>query len=105
MTEPRAVLIVVMLLLLPFGLYHRIKSQSTGEKLDRRQEGLFILATLRPLGAVFWFSVFAWMINPALDGLVFGVASDLVAVDWRRCSPDRRCAARVDLPISRNEPD
>ncbi len=60
----RAVLIVVMIVLLPIGMYHRISSQSTGEKLDRRQEGLFILATLRPLGAAFWFSVFAWMINP-----------------------------------------
>jgi protein-S-isoprenylcysteine O-methyltransferase Ste14 len=60
----RATVIVVMMLLLPFGLYHRLKSQSTGEKLDRRQEGLFILATLRPLGAVYWLSVLAWMINP-----------------------------------------
>src|SRR5688572_1605860 len=60
----RAVVIVVMLLLLPFGMYHRVRSQSSGEKLDRRQEGLFILATLRPLGAVYWLSVFAWMINP-----------------------------------------
>ena len=60
----RAVVVVVMLLLLPFGMYHRLRSQSTGEKLDRRQEGLFILATLRPLGAVYWLSVFAWMINP-----------------------------------------
>jgi protein-S-isoprenylcysteine O-methyltransferase Ste14 len=60
----RTVVIAVMLLLLPFGLYHRIRSQSTHEKLDRRQEGLFILATLRPLGAVYWLSVFAWMINP-----------------------------------------
>jgi protein-S-isoprenylcysteine O-methyltransferase Ste14 len=60
----RAVVIGVMLLVLPFGLYHRLKSQSTGEKLDRRQEGLFILATLRPLGAVYWLSVLAWMINP-----------------------------------------
>ncbi len=60
----RAVLIVVMLMLLPFGVYHRIKSQSTGERLDRRQEGLFILATLRPMGAVIWLAVLAWMINP-----------------------------------------
>jgi protein-S-isoprenylcysteine O-methyltransferase Ste14 len=60
----RAVVIVVMLPLLPFGMYHRVRSQSSGEKLDRRQEGLFILATLRPLGAVYWLSVFAWMINP-----------------------------------------
>ena len=61
----RAVLIVVMILLLPVGMYHRIKSQSTREKLDRRQEGLFILATLRPIGAAFWLGVFAWMIDPA----------------------------------------
>ena len=46
----RAVLIGVMLLLLPVGMYHRFTSQSTGEALDRRQEGPFILATLRPLG-------------------------------------------------------
>ena len=62
---PRAVLIVVMLLLLPVGMYHRIKSQSTRESLDRRQEGIFVLATLRPLGAVLWLGVIAWMINPA----------------------------------------
>ncbi len=60
----RAVLIVVMLVLLPIGMYHRYVSQSSGERLDRRQEGLFILATLRPLGAAFWFAVFAWMISP-----------------------------------------
>ena len=61
----RGVLIVVMLLLLPVGVYHRVKSQSTGEALDRRQEGAFIMATLRPLGAAFWLGMFAWMINPA----------------------------------------
>jgi protein-S-isoprenylcysteine O-methyltransferase Ste14 len=61
----RAVLIGVMLVLLPFGMYHRFRSQSSGEKLDRRQEGLFVLATLRPVAAVFWIAAFAWMINPA----------------------------------------
>ena len=54
-----------MVMLLPFGIYHRVRSQSTGESLDRRQEGMFILATLRPLGAALWLGVFAWMINPA----------------------------------------
>ena len=63
-TALRGVLIGVMLVLIPIGMYHRIKSQSTGERLDRRQEGMLILATLRPLGAVFWFSTLAWMINP-----------------------------------------
>ncbi len=61
----RAVLIVIFLLILPVGVYHRVMSQSTREPLDRRQEGLFILATLRPLGAAFWFGLLAWMINPA----------------------------------------
>ena len=59
----RAVVIVGFLAILPFGLYHRFAS-ATREKLDRRQEGLFILATLRPMGAAFWFGTFAWMIDP-----------------------------------------
>ena len=44
----RLVLIVVLLAMLPIGIYHRVKSQATREKLDRRQEGLFILATYGP---------------------------------------------------------
>ena len=60
----RAVLIVVFLVILPIGIYHRLKSQATREKLDRRQEGLFILGTLRPLGAVFWIGLIAWMVDP-----------------------------------------
>jgi protein-S-isoprenylcysteine O-methyltransferase Ste14 len=60
----RAVLIAVFLVVLPIGIYHRLKSEATREKLDRRQEGLFILATLRPLGAAFWLGLIAWMIDP-----------------------------------------
>jgi len=61
----RAVLIAFFLVVLPIGMYHRVKSQATREKLNRRQEGLFILATLRPLGAVLWLGLIAWMIDPA----------------------------------------
>jgi len=60
----RAVLIASLLLTLPIGVYHRLKSQSTREKLDRRQEGLFILATLRPVGIALWLGLTAWIINP-----------------------------------------
>jgi protein-S-isoprenylcysteine O-methyltransferase Ste14 len=60
----RAVLFVVFLVVLPIGIYHRLKSQATRETLDRRQEGLFILATLRPMGAVFWLGLIAWMVDP-----------------------------------------
>jgi protein-S-isoprenylcysteine O-methyltransferase Ste14 len=62
----RAVLIAMFVVMFPFGAYHRITSQATREKLDRRQEGVFILATLRPLGLVLWAGAIAWMIDPAL---------------------------------------
>lgn len=45
-------------------LPHRIRSNS-GEPLDRRKEGVFMLATLRPVAAALWFSIIAYMINPA----------------------------------------
>src|SRR5262245_5285122 len=61
----RLVLVVVLLVVLPIGIYFRFTSQATREKLDRRPEGLFILATLRPLGASFWLGAIAWMIDPA----------------------------------------
>ncbi|HUF22731.1 MAG TPA: hypothetical protein VMN81_01295, partial [Vicinamibacterales bacterium] len=61
----RVILGLVFLAILPIGIYHRVTSQSTGEALDRRQEGLFILVTLRPAGALFWFGLIAWMLNPA----------------------------------------
>ena len=56
-----AIFVVVLMIALPF----RIKSQSTGEQLDRMQEGLFILVTLRLAGAALWFGAIAFMINPA----------------------------------------
>ena len=61
----RSVLIVCFLVVLPIGVYYRLKSQATGEKLDRRQEGLFILATLRPVGLAFWLGLVAFMVNPS----------------------------------------
>src|SRR5687768_4986433 len=60
----RGVLLAGLLILLPIGLYYRVKSH-TGESLDRRREGVFILATLRPLGLLFWLGVFAYLIDPA----------------------------------------
>ena len=42
----RTILIVSALLLFPVTIYRRIKSESTGESLDRWQEGAFILFTL-----------------------------------------------------------
>jgi len=61
----RPVLVVGFLAVVLITLYHRLKSWASGEKLDRRQEGLFILATLRPVGLMLWLGVIAYMVNPA----------------------------------------
>ena len=62
----RVVLIVVFLSALPIGIYYRLESQATREKLDRGREGLFILTTLRPIGAAFWLGLIAWMVDPGV---------------------------------------
>ncbi|HXT71567.1 MAG TPA: isoprenylcysteine carboxylmethyltransferase family protein [Vicinamibacterales bacterium] len=46
------------------ALPHRIRA-GTRERLDRRKEGMFILATLRPAGAALWMGVIAYMLNPS----------------------------------------
>ena len=53
-----------VLVLLPIMLFFRIRSQSTGEPLDRRQEGSFILYTLRPFGAVAAVAFISYLISP-----------------------------------------
>lgn len=61
----RAVLGVGFLAVLIVTLYHRLRSWASKEELDRQQEGLFILATLRPVGLLLWLGVIAYMVNPA----------------------------------------
>ena len=61
----RFILILGFAAIVPIGAYHRVKSQATGEKLDRRQEGIFILVTLRPIGLASMLGLVTYMINPA----------------------------------------
>jgi len=61
----RVVLIAGALLVLPIMIYHRVRAHAGGEKLDRRQEGLFILFTLRPIGLAVMAGLFTFMVNPA----------------------------------------
>jgi protein-S-isoprenylcysteine O-methyltransferase Ste14 len=61
----RLVLIAGALIVLPVMVYHRLRSQATGEKLDRWQEGLFILFTLRAVGITTMLGLIGYMINPA----------------------------------------
>lgn len=61
----RGILAVGFLTVITVTLYHRLRSWASKEVLDRRQEGLFILATLRPIGLLLWLGVIAYLINPA----------------------------------------
>src|SRR3990170_7285537 len=61
----RIILLIGFAVVLPVGLYHRIKSQASKEKLDRRAEGLFILLTLRPIAAIGIAGLVVYVINPA----------------------------------------
>jgi protein-S-isoprenylcysteine O-methyltransferase Ste14 len=61
----RIFLLAGLVILVPIGAYHRVRSQLTGEKLDRRQEGLVILLTLRPLGLAMMAGLIAFIVNPA----------------------------------------
>lgn len=76
----RIAVIVIAAVVMPIGLYHRIKSQSTREKLDRRQEGLFVLTTLRPLGVLLLLSVVTYMVSPRAMAW-----SSLPLPVWLRC--------------------
>ncbi len=61
----RFILILGFAVVFPIGVYHRLKSQASREKLDRREEGLFILLTLRPIGWTGWLGTVVYVINPA----------------------------------------
>ncbi len=60
----RAVLVVGFLAMFVITLHHRLRSWKSKEPLDRRQEGFFILATLRPIALLMYVSLFTYMINP-----------------------------------------
>jgi protein-S-isoprenylcysteine O-methyltransferase Ste14 len=60
----RIALALVCLTILPVTAWFRIRSVATGERLDRRQEGPFILATLRPVALVHTLGVLAFLAHP-----------------------------------------
>ena len=62
----RWIFVAILVAFLPFALYHRIRSNLTGEKLDRWQEGAFILFGLRLSGLPWFIGGIVWMIDPKL---------------------------------------
>jgi protein-S-isoprenylcysteine O-methyltransferase Ste14 len=62
----RLILIVGLVAILPVAVSHRVKAHWGGEKLDRRQEGLFLLISIRLLGVMWMAGLLAFLIDPSL---------------------------------------
>ena len=60
----RSIVIINIAVTLPIGLYYRIKSQATREKLARREEGVSLMIGLRLCGLLAWIALTAYLINP-----------------------------------------
>jgi protein-S-isoprenylcysteine O-methyltransferase Ste14 len=81
----------LFMLVLPMGLYHRIRS-FTGERLTRRDEGVFIMLALRICGFGALLGLLSYLTNPAwmewaqvgLPPLLrwTGLPLGLIAVAW-----------------------
>jgi protein-S-isoprenylcysteine O-methyltransferase Ste14 len=87
----RAMLLAIFALLMPVGLYFRLRS-FTGERLSRSDEGLLIMVGLRLCGVGVWLGSLAYLIDPAwmawsqvgLPGWLrmMGLPLGVVAVAW-----------------------
>lgn len=60
----RPFVIAGFILVIGIALPFRVRSQSTGERLDRTQEGIPLMITLRLAGLALWTGVIAFMISP-----------------------------------------
>ncbi len=61
----RSIVMVSIAITLPIGLYHRIRSQATREKLARREEGIFIMIGLRLCGLLALIALSVHLIKPS----------------------------------------
>ena len=78
-TPFRIIMLVGLLGIIPIGLYHRIKA-NTDEKLDRQQEGWFVLLTLRPIALIRMIAMICWLCSPAL--LAWSAMPLPLAIRW-----------------------
>ena len=76
----RLILIAGFAIIMPASMYYRVKSQASRESLDRRQEGPFVLATLRPLAMASMLGLIAYVINP--DWMAWSAVSLPAWVRW-----------------------
>ena len=64
-TTFRLITILLFLTALSVSIYYRRKAQvSSGDQIDRRQEGDFIMFALRISGILIWLSIISYMVYP-----------------------------------------
>jgi protein-S-isoprenylcysteine O-methyltransferase Ste14 len=90
----RIVLLAGLVLLIPAAVYYRVRSQATGERLDRWQEGPFILFPLRLAGMAALVGVVAFVVDPAAM-----TWSSVPLPVWLRWSGAAFCAAGGALQL------
>ena len=62
----RIIIITLFISAFSVSIYYRWKAQrSSGDEIDRRQEGGFIMVALRIGGGLIWLAILAYMIYPA----------------------------------------
>ena len=90
----RLILLAGMVLIFPPAIYWRVKSQATGERLDRRQEGVFVMITLRLCGLAAIAALIVFVVHPPTmawsavplpawlrwTGVPFGVISGILMI-------------------------
>lgn len=91
-TPFRVVFVVGFVVVVLVMLYYRFRSWTSGEKIDRRPEGLFLLFTLRPAGLVLWLAAAAYMVDPA-----WMAWSSTPLPSWMRWLGAGLCALSVGL--------
>ena len=101
----RLILALGMAAFLPVALYHLDPvSGQRARSSTRRQEGVFILFTLRsPAGWRRWAAYVASRPQPRLDGLVLRAAARCAALGRRGDRSAHRGARHLDVPQSRPE--
>jgi protein-S-isoprenylcysteine O-methyltransferase Ste14 len=62
----RIILLVGVFIVVPVLRYHRIRARASGDKLNRRCEGSFILLTLRPFAAAAFLALLLYVVDPRL---------------------------------------
>ena len=75
----RVAVVVGLLTLLSVGLPHRLRAR-TGERLDRRQEGLALAIALRLVGLGYWLGLLGYIIRP--EWMAWGAVPLPAAVRW-----------------------